>query len=145
LREVSLLQRRFRPLPARLVERHLHHFQASAPELHWVRLVCRPPLVEPLRKHPPAGSLMWEDGPDGSVISVAARRPEDLLPWLLFVQRRREVLSPACPSLADCSGRGRTLYCSRGPCGSGGNIARSKEGERSCRSTSTTARTAAAA
>ena len=95
LREVSLLQRRFRPLPARLVERHLHHFQASAPELHWVRLVCRPPLVEPLRKHPPAGSLMWEDGPDGSVIyTLAARRPKDLLPWLLSCGDAVEVLKP---------------------------------------------------
>jgi predicted DNA-binding transcriptional regulator YafY len=95
LREVSVLQRRFRPLPARLVERHLHHFQLSAPELHWVRLLCRPPLVQSLRKHPPVGSLMWEDGPDGSVIyTLAARRPKDLLPWLLSCGDAVEVLKP---------------------------------------------------
>lgn len=93
--EVSLLQRRFRPLPARLVERHLHHSQASAPGLHWIRLLCRPPLVERLRKHPPVGSLMWEDGPDGSVIyTLAARQPKDLLPWLLSCGDAVEVLKP---------------------------------------------------
>lgn len=95
LREVSLLQRRFRPLPARLVERHLHHVQASAPELHWIRLRCRPPLVERLRKQPPVGSLMWENGPDGSVVyTLAARRPNDLLPWLLSCGDVVEVLAP---------------------------------------------------
>ena len=62
LREVALLQRRFRPLPARRVERHLHPVQASAPELCWVRLLCRPPLVQRLRKHPPVGSWhTWAD------------------------------------------------------------------------------------
>jgi proteasome accessory factor B len=95
LREVSLLQRRFRPLPARLVERHLHHAQASTPELHWVRLRCRPPLVERLRKHPPVGSLTWENGPDGSVVyTLAAWRPKDLLPWLLSCGDAVEVLTP---------------------------------------------------
>lgn len=95
LREVSLLRRRFRPLPARLVERHLHHVQASAPELHWIRLRCRPPLVGRLRKQPPAGSLMWEDGPDGSVVyTLAARQPKDLLPWLLSCGDAVEVLAP---------------------------------------------------
>jgi len=95
LREVSLLQRRFRPLPARLVERHLHHVQSSAPELHWVRLLCRPPLVERLRKHPPVGSLTWENGPDGSVVyTLAAWRPKDLLPWLLSCGDAVEVLTP---------------------------------------------------
>jgi predicted DNA-binding transcriptional regulator YafY len=95
LREVSVLQRRFRPLPARLVERHLHHAQASVPELHWVRLLCRPPLVQSLRKHPPVGSLMWEEGPDGSVIyTLGARRPTDLVPWLLSCGDAVEVLKP---------------------------------------------------
>jgi len=95
LREVTPLQRRFRPLPARLVERHFHHAQASAPELHWIRLLCRPPLVERLRKHPPVGSLMWETGPDGGVIyTLAARRPKDLLPWLLSCGDAVEVLTP---------------------------------------------------
>jgi predicted DNA-binding transcriptional regulator YafY len=95
LQDVAVLQRRFRPAPARLVERHLHASGPSAPELHWVRLLCRPPLVESLRKHPPVGSLMWEDGPDGSVIyTLAARRPVDLLPWLLSCGESVEVLKP---------------------------------------------------
>jgi predicted DNA-binding transcriptional regulator YafY len=95
LQEVAILQRRFRPAPARLVERHLHLSPSSAPELHWVRLVCHPPLVQSLRKHPPVGSLMWEDGADGSVIyTLAARRPEDLLPWLLSCGDAVEVLKP---------------------------------------------------
>lgn len=95
LREVSLLQRRFRPLPARLVERHLHRVRATAPELYWVRLLCRPPLVQRLRKHPPAGSLMWEEGADGSVVyTVASRRPKDLVPWLLSCGDAVEVLAP---------------------------------------------------
>jgi len=38
---------------------------------------------------------MWEDGPDGSVIyTIAARRPEDLLPWLLSCGDAVEVLKP---------------------------------------------------
>jgi len=95
LRGVVLLQRRFRPAPARLVERHLHPSRSSAPELRWVRLACRPPLVQQLKKHPLVGSLMWEDGPDGSVVhTLGVRRPEDLLPWLLSCGDAVEVLSP---------------------------------------------------
>lgn len=95
LHEVSLLQRRFRPLPARLVERHLRHSPVSSPGLHWIRLLCRPPLVEHLRRHPPVGSLTWEHGPDGGVIyTLAARRPSDLLPWLLSCGDAVEVLQP---------------------------------------------------
>jgi predicted DNA-binding transcriptional regulator YafY len=95
LREVVPLQRRFRPAPARLVERHLHSARSAAPELHWVRLACRPPLVQNLKKHPLVGSLMWEDGPDGSVVhTLGVRRPEDLLPWLLSCGDAVEVLSP---------------------------------------------------
>jgi len=95
LREVVPLQRRFRPAPARLVERHLHPSRSVAPELHWVRLACRPPLVQNLKKHPLVGSLMWEDGPDGSVVhTLGVRRPEDLLPWLLSCGDAVEVLSP---------------------------------------------------
>ncbi len=95
LREISLLQRRFRPLPARLVERHLHQVQAAAPELHWIRLRCRPPLVGRLRRQPPVGSLTWEDGPDGSVTyTIAARQPKELLPWLLSCGDAVEVLAP---------------------------------------------------
>jgi predicted DNA-binding transcriptional regulator YafY len=96
LRDVSVLQRRFRPAPARLLERHLHPSRVSAPELHWVRLLCRPPLVQTLRKHPPVGSLTWEHGPGGSVIyTIAAQRPEDLLPWLLSCGDAVEVLQPS--------------------------------------------------
>lgn len=95
LREVAVLQRRFRALPARLVERHLHRVETPVSELRWVRLLCRPPLVERLRKHPPAGSLTWEDGPDGGVIyTLAARRPNGLLPWLLSCGDAVEVLTP---------------------------------------------------
>lgn len=96
LRDVSLLHRRFRLRPARLIERHLHHVsQAAVPELHWIRLLCRPPLVESFRQHPPTGSLLWEDGPDGGVVyTLAARRPKDLLPWLLSCGEAVEVLKP---------------------------------------------------
>ena len=95
LRDVAVLQRRFRPAPARLLERHLHPSRVSAPELHWVRLLCRAPLVQSLRKNPPVGSLTWEHGPGGSVIyTVAAQRPEDLLPWLLSCGDAVEVLAP---------------------------------------------------
>jgi proteasome accessory factor B len=95
LREVASLQRRFRAAPARLVERHLHPARSVAPELHWVRLACRPPLVQHLKKHPLVGSLMWEDGPDGSVVhTLGVRRPEDLLPWLLSCGDAVEVLGP---------------------------------------------------
>lgn len=96
LRDVVPLQRRFRPAPARLVERHLHPAGPSASELRWVRLACRPPLVQQLKKHPLVGSLMWEDGPDGSVVyTLGVRRPEDLLPWLLSCGDAVEVVSPS--------------------------------------------------
>ncbi len=95
LREVRVLRRRFRPAPARLVERHLHAAPSGRSELHWVRLLCRPPLVQSLRKNPPVGSLTWEDAPDGGVIyTLAARQPADLLPWLLSCGDAVEVLSP---------------------------------------------------
>jgi predicted DNA-binding transcriptional regulator YafY len=95
LREVAVLTRRFRPIPPRLLERHLHASRASAPGLQWVRLLCRPPLVQGLRKSPPVGSLTWEDGPGGSVIfTIATRHPEDLLPWILSCGDAVEVLAP---------------------------------------------------
>lgn len=95
LRDVTVLTRRFRPLPARLLERHLHPSRTSTPDLQWVRLLCRPPLVQSLRKSPPVGSLTWEHGPGGSVIfTIAIQRPEDLLPWILSCGDAVEVLSP---------------------------------------------------
>ena len=95
LQEVSVLQRRFSPLPARLLERHLHSAQTPAPELQWVRLFSRPPLAQALRQHPLVGTLMWERGPEGSVIfTVGARRPEDLIPWLLSCGAAVEVVEP---------------------------------------------------
>lgn len=95
LREVSVLQRRFRPVPARLLERHLHPSRSAAPGLHWIRVLCRPPLVQSLRKHPPVGSLTWDHGPDGGIIyTIAAQRPTDLLPWLLSCGDAVEVLKP---------------------------------------------------
>ena len=95
VRDVAILQRRFQPVAGRLLERHLHRDESVRPGLHWIRLLCRPPLVQTLRKHPPVGSLMWEDGPDGSVIfTVGAVRPDDLLPWLLACGDAVEVLEP---------------------------------------------------
>jgi predicted DNA-binding transcriptional regulator YafY len=38
---------------------------------------------------------MWERGPEGSVIfTVGARRPEDLIPWLLSCGAAVEVVEP---------------------------------------------------
>jgi predicted DNA-binding transcriptional regulator YafY len=95
VKDVSALRRRFQPVTPRVLERHLHRTQDVAPDVHWVRVLCRPPLVQTLRKHPPVGTLMWEDGPDGSVIfTLAAMRLEDLLPWLLACGDAVEVLKP---------------------------------------------------
>jgi len=96
LREASVMRRRYRPVSARLLERHLHRALTPAKDLHWVRIACRPPLAQALRKHPPAGALTWEDGPGGSIIfTIAALRLEDLLPWLLGCGDAVEVLEPA--------------------------------------------------
>ena len=95
VKDVSALRRRFQPVTPRVLERHLHQAQEVAPDVHWVRVLCRPPLVQALRKHPPVGTLMWEDGPDGSVIfTLATLRLEDLLPWLLACGNAVEVLQP---------------------------------------------------
>ena len=95
VKDVAVLQRRFQPVPGRLLERHLHRDEGAPSGLRWIRLLCRSPLVQTLRKHPPVGSLMWEDGPDGSVVfTVGAARPEDLLPWLLACGDAVEVLEP---------------------------------------------------
>ena len=95
VREASPMQRRYRPVSARLLERHLHRALGAPTGLHWVRIACRPPLAQALRKHPPAGALTWEDGPEGGIIfTIAALRLEDLLPWLLASGDAIEVLDP---------------------------------------------------
>ncbi len=95
LREASLMQRRYRPVSARLLERHLHREPTGAAGLHWVRVASRPPLAQALRKHPPAGALTWEDGPEGGIIfTIGALRLDDLLPWLLACGDAIEVLEP---------------------------------------------------
>jgi predicted DNA-binding transcriptional regulator YafY len=96
LQSVSMLRRRFRPVPARLLERHLHPAPGSAPQVHWIRLLARPPLAQALRKHPPVGTLMWERGPDGSIIfMIAAQRPGEFLPWVLSCADTVEILEPS--------------------------------------------------
>jgi len=54
------------------------------------------PAAGPDAQEAPAGrALMWENGPDGSVIfTLAALRLEDLLPWLLACGDAVEVLKP---------------------------------------------------
>jgi predicted DNA-binding transcriptional regulator YafY len=96
VREVTVMRRRFRPIPARLLERHLHRALPGTAGLDWVRIAVRPPLAQTLRKHPPVGALTWEDGPEGSVtFTVAALRSHDLVPWLLACGDAVEVLEPA--------------------------------------------------
>jgi predicted DNA-binding transcriptional regulator YafY len=95
LREAAATRKRFRPLSARLLERHMHHGPPAPSELVRIRLACRPPLAQSLRKQPPVGALMWEDGPEGSVIfTLVAVRADDLLPWLLACSDSLEVLEP---------------------------------------------------
>ena len=96
LQSVSMLRRRFRPVPARLLERHLHPAPGSAPQVHWIRLLARPPLAQALRKHPPVGTLTWERGPDGSItFMIAAQRPGEFLPWVLSCGDTVEILEPS--------------------------------------------------
>ena len=96
LAKVSMLQRRYRPLPSRILERHLHAPQGSGPGAQHVRLRCRPPLVQVLKARPPVGTLAWEECPDGSAVCVlAALRTEELVPWLLAWGDAVEVLDPA--------------------------------------------------
>ena len=96
LREASVARRRFPPVPARLLERHLHRSQTGLQGIQWVRILCRPPLVQVLRQHPPVGALLWEEGPEGSLIfTVGTQRTEDLIPWLLACGDAVEVLEPA--------------------------------------------------
>lgn len=96
LHHATITRRRFRPVAARLLERHLHPGPADSSAFHRVRLAYRPPFAQALKKHPPVGALMWEDGPEGSVIfTLVARRTKDLVPWLLACGDSVEVLEPA--------------------------------------------------
>ncbi len=93
--EVVVMRRHFRPVPARLLERHLHRAPREGGGLEWVRITVRPPLAHTLRKHPPVGALTCEDGPEGCVtFTVAALRARELLPWLLACGDAVEVLGP---------------------------------------------------
>jgi len=92
--EVTLLRQRFEPVPARLLTRHLHG-EGTASGVHWIRLLCRPPLAQLLRKQGLAGALFWEEGPEGSVIfTIGSVSPEEFLPWLLACGESVEVLQP---------------------------------------------------
>lgn len=95
VRDVLVTRHRFRPVAARLLERHLHPGQAPPPAFHTVRVAYRSPIVETLKEHPPVGALMWEEGPEGSVIfTLVAARSKDLVPWLLSCGEAVEVLEP---------------------------------------------------
>jgi len=96
LREASVTRRRFRPVAARLLERHLHAAPASPPTFHRVRIAYRPPVADALKEHPPVGAVMWEEGPEGSMIfTMVALQTKDLVPWLLSCGDAVEVLEPA--------------------------------------------------
>jgi predicted DNA-binding transcriptional regulator YafY len=89
-------RRRFRPVAARLLERHLHAAPASPPTFHRVRIAYRPPVADALKEHPPVGAVMWEEGPEGSMIfTMVALQTKDLVPWLLSCGDAVEVLEPA--------------------------------------------------
>jgi predicted DNA-binding transcriptional regulator YafY len=95
LREASVTRQRFRPVAARLLERHLHPGPEPPPEFQRVRVAYRSPVAEALKEHPPVGALMWEEGPEGSVIfTLVAVRTKDLIPWLLSCGDAVEVLEP---------------------------------------------------
>jgi len=56
----------------------------------------RPPVANALKEHPPVGAIMWEEGPEGSVIfTMVAQQTRDLVPWLLSCGDAVEVLEPA--------------------------------------------------
>jgi predicted DNA-binding transcriptional regulator YafY len=91
--EVTILRQRFEPVPARMLTRHLHGEAAAG--VRWIRLVCRPPLAQLLRKQPLTGALFWEEGAEGSVIfTIGSVDPEEFLPWLLACGESVEVLQP---------------------------------------------------
>lgn len=96
LQEVWVTRQRFRPVAARLLERHLHPGPEPPPSFQRVRVGYRSPVAEALKQHPPVGALMWEEGPEGSVIfTLVALRTKDLVPWLLSCGDAVEVLEPA--------------------------------------------------
>jgi predicted DNA-binding transcriptional regulator YafY len=98
LQEVSVLQRRFRPLPVRILER--------------IRLRCLPSHAQAFRARPPVGAISWEEWPDGSAVyTLAAFRAEDLLPWLLACGDGVEVLEP--PALRQDVLRAARALCLR--------------------------------
>jgi predicted DNA-binding transcriptional regulator YafY len=93
---VSMTRHRFRPAAARLLERHLHIGPVPPPAFHRVRVAYDSPVAETLKEHPPVGALMWDEGPEGSVIfTLVATRTKDLVPWLLSCGETVEVLEPA--------------------------------------------------
>jgi predicted DNA-binding transcriptional regulator YafY len=93
---VVVTRRRYRPLPSRVLQRHLLPAPEAQCEYHRVRILCRPPLALLLRKQPPAGALMWEEAPAGAIVfTLATPRPEDLVPWLLACGEALEVQEPA--------------------------------------------------
>lgn len=96
IHEVSVTRHRFRPASARLLERHLHRGPVPPPTFHKVRVAYRSPVAETLKEHPPVGALMWDEGPEGSVIfTLVVTRTKDLVPWLLSCGETVEVLEPA--------------------------------------------------
>lgn len=96
-REVIVLQRRFQPLHARLLERHLHRGEEGKTSgVQWVRLAAFPPLAQSLLESPPVGCLTWEDGGAGSVVFLlGTARAADLIPWILACGDGIEVLEPS--------------------------------------------------
>jgi predicted DNA-binding transcriptional regulator YafY len=96
LQEASVTRHRFRPVAARTLERHLHPGPATPPAFHRIRIAYRPPVANALKEHPPVGAIMWEEGPEGSVIfTMVAQQTRDLVPWLLSCGEAVEVLEPA--------------------------------------------------
>lgn len=95
LGETAMLRRRFSPISPRLLARHLHREAGPPAPIRWLRLACRPPLADTLRKTPPVGALMWEEAPSGSIVfTIGSFNPEELLPWLLACGDAAEVLQP---------------------------------------------------
>lgn len=96
LQGISATRHRFRPVAARLLERHLHPGPEPPPAFQRIRVAYRSPVAETLKEHPPVGALMWEEGPEGSVIfTLVSARTKDLVPWLLSCGEAVEVLEPA--------------------------------------------------
>ncbi len=96
VQKVSVTRHRFRPVGARLLERHLHPGPVPPPAFHRVRIAYRSPVAEALKEHPPVGALMWEEGPEGTAIfTLVTARTKDLVPWLLSCGEAVEVLEPA--------------------------------------------------